>query len=306
MIPVSAKKTPVVLTHGSGTTGYQTTFDGKPGFQSLYLKAGFPVYLVDLPRTGRAGLSCDKYTWDPHMELWSARFVFINRIGEWDPGQDEKTRTFWPGVAFPKDPEAWNQYSRVQYPEFIQEPDIVREAKAQAVLMEEVYRDHGTKGILFSHSSGGTRSTRTGMMTDKVGAMVSFEPLCMSFPEGEEPKPAVQADGSVFPYTCGTVPLAEFKKLTKMPILLVWGDFIPWKMDPKNVGPRLFLDTRRIMRERWIAWVDAVNRHGGNAKNLFLPEVGVTGNTHYPYADTNAEQVAAAINRWIREQKLDN
>ena len=64
-IPAGAHKRPLVLTHGSGIRGYITTFDGQPGFQSIFLKQNIPVYLVDFPWTGRAGMGCGQYTWDP-------------------------------------------------------------------------------------------------------------------------------------------------------------------------------------------------------------------------------------------------
>ena len=54
-IPRGARRHPMVLVHGSSTRTYQTTFDGQPGFQSIFLADKYPVYLVDLPWTGRAG-----------------------------------------------------------------------------------------------------------------------------------------------------------------------------------------------------------------------------------------------------------
>ena len=43
-IPTQAREHPMVLVHGSSTRTYQTTFDGKPGFQSLLLGERYPVY----------------------------------------------------------------------------------------------------------------------------------------------------------------------------------------------------------------------------------------------------------------------
>ena len=57
-IPPGAREHPMVLVHGSSTRSYQTTFDGQPGFQSIFLGDKYPVYLVDLPWTGRAGKAC--------------------------------------------------------------------------------------------------------------------------------------------------------------------------------------------------------------------------------------------------------
>src|SRR6478672_9009303 len=58
-IPRGARRHPMVLVHGSSTRTYQTTFDGQPGFQSIFLADKYPVYLVDLPWTGRAGKACE-------------------------------------------------------------------------------------------------------------------------------------------------------------------------------------------------------------------------------------------------------
>ena len=108
----------MVLVHGSSTRTYQTTFDGQPGFQSIFLADKYPVYLVDLPWTGRAGKACDEYTWSPVNNTFSARFVFTNRVGLWPANTPETAKEFFPGVAFPKDPKAIDQYFRNQYVEF--------------------------------------------------------------------------------------------------------------------------------------------------------------------------------------------
>ena len=42
-IPRGARRHPMVLVHGSSTRTYQTTFDGQPGFQSIFLADKYPV-----------------------------------------------------------------------------------------------------------------------------------------------------------------------------------------------------------------------------------------------------------------------
>ncbi|WP_168226758.1 hypothetical protein [Rhodoferax sediminis] len=56
-IPVNACKLPLVLGHGGGGTGrvWETTPDGCEGYQTIFLRRGFPVYIVDSPRGGRSG-----------------------------------------------------------------------------------------------------------------------------------------------------------------------------------------------------------------------------------------------------------
>jgi len=301
-IPRGARGNPHVMTHGSSTRGYQTTFDGQPGFQSILLGEKHPVYLVDLPWTGRAGKACSEYTWDPLSPFFSARFVFTNRVGLWPENTPESEKEFFPGVAFSQDPEVLDQYFRNQYVEFNSPENIEVQTDALVVLLEEVFEEHGKGGIVHTHSSGAVRGFLVARRTDKIGGHIAWEPSVVPpvFPEGELPPPIPRADGVLVP--AGTeIPLEEFLKLTTHPILIIWGDFIPTEPDPANLGP---LESRRILVEQFKLFAEAINNHGGNAVNVILPEVGVFGNTHYPYADTNIKEVADQIKIWMAQHGL--
>jgi hypothetical protein len=52
-------------------------------------------------------------------------------------------------------------------------------------------------------------------------------------------------------------------------------------------------------------FVEAVNSHGGDAQLLHLPDMGVTGNTHFPISDLNNLEVADLLSHYLREQGLD-
>jgi pimeloyl-ACP methyl ester carboxylesterase len=296
-IPPGTHKRPLVFTHGSSARSYQTTFDGQPGFASIFLGQQFPVYLVDFPWTGRAGMACEQYTWDPNNVGFSARTVFNNRVGVWPPNTPEAQKQFFPGVAFSHDPRVLDQYYRNQYVENNTPHNEDVETDALAVLLEQLYAEQNIKAVVFTHSSGNTRGWLTALKTDKVGGIVAFE-SCSMFPEGEVPPPIPLAGGGTFPYTGRIVPLPEFLKLTKFPILVVFGDNIP--RDPAK------LDVRGALRTRCLLWRDTVNKHGGNAQVLDLPDVGILGNTHYVFADTNVNQVAAQMSLWLKNQGLDN
>ena len=73
----------------------------------------------------------------------------------------------------------------------------------------------------------------------------------------------------------------RFLKLTKFPIMVVFGDNIPRDADK--------LDTRGAIRQRCLLWRDTVNKHGGNAQVLDLPDVGISGNTHYVFCGYECE-----------------
>ena len=294
-IPPDARRTPLVFTHASGIRVYQTTMDGQPGFQTLFVGAGYPVYLVDFPRTGRAGQGCAQYTYTPNL---NANTVFENRIGTWPLGQPQPT--YFPGVAFSRDPEALNQNLRVQYPEFNAQENVELESSALAVLLEEIYAERREEPIVFSHSSGGVRGFRVGLKTDKIAGHVCFEPANAFFPEGEEPM-IRRADGTLVPAANSpSVPLEEFKKLTKYPHLIIWGDNIPSEVDPASTTEPVL----SVRAERFKLMAAAINKYGGNAVNLYLPQEGVFGNTHRPMADTNYTQVAGQIELWMNKQGL--
>src|SRR5213592_607501 len=55
-IPVGARQYPLVMWHGGGqfSKSWETTPDGREGFQSIFLRRGFSTYIFDQPRHGRA------------------------------------------------------------------------------------------------------------------------------------------------------------------------------------------------------------------------------------------------------------
>jgi hypothetical protein len=66
---------------------------------------------------------------------------------------------------------------------------------------------------------------RTAIKSQNVRAIVSYEPGSgFVFPEGETPGP-IQSSGG--PLAALGIPLAEFMLLTKIPIVIYYGDFIP-------------------------------------------------------------------------------
>ena len=56
-IPADARKNALLFLHGAGQSGacWETAPDGREGFQTLFLRKGYKVYIMDQPRRGRAG-----------------------------------------------------------------------------------------------------------------------------------------------------------------------------------------------------------------------------------------------------------
>ena len=89
------------------------------------------------------------------------------------------------------------------------------------------------------------------------------------------------------------VPLEEFKKLTKIPMQVVWGDNVD-----KSANYSERLKQSRL-------FVETVNKYGGKATVLRLPEAGLKGNTHIPFADMNNVAVADLLSKFLAENGLD-
>lgn len=52
-------------------------------------------------------------------------------------------------------------------------------------------------------------------------------------------------------------------------------------------------------------WVEAVNKHGGDAKLVHLPEIGIRGNTHFMFSDLNNLEIADQVLKFLGEKNLD-
>ncbi|HRJ31220.1 MAG TPA: alpha/beta fold hydrolase [Cyclobacteriaceae bacterium] len=283
-IPVKAKKYPLVFWHGIGqfSKTWETTPDGREGFQNIFLRRGFGVYILDQPRRGRASRSTEAATINPvpDEQMWFGTF----RVGIWPE--------YFPGVQFAKDPETLNQYFRQMVPN-IGGIDPNLNADATSKLFDKI-----GEGILVTHSHSGGMGWLIAIKNNKVKAIVSYEPGSgFIFPEGEVPAPIESSSG---PVAAIGRPMEEFMKLTKIPIIIYYGDNIPAKPDP-NPGA----DGWRARLEMARLWRDAVNKHGGDVTVVHLPEIGIKGNTHFPFSDLNNLEIADLMSKWLKEKKLD-
>jgi hypothetical protein len=136
------------------------------------------------------------------------------------------------------------------------------------------------------------------LKSEKIRAVVSYEPGSnFIFPEGEVPPPKQSSGGSL---SASSVSLSDFKKLTRIPIVIYYGDYIPEKpMD--NPGQ----DQWRIRLEMAKLWAEAINRHGGDASVVHLPEIGIHGNTHFPFSDLNNLKIADLMYTFLENKQLN-
>jgi hypothetical protein len=283
-VPANARKLPLVLWHGAGQFGktWETTADGREGYQTIFLRRGFPVYVLDQPRRGRAGRStvAAPISTTPDEQTWFDIF----RVGIWPD--------YFEGVQFPRDAEALNQYFRAMTPN-TGPFDMQVTSDAVSALFGRI-----GPGILVTHSQGGGPGWLTAIKNQNVRAVISYEPGSgFLFPEGEVPPAMPSGTG---PLAGVAVPLAEFMQLTKIPIVIYFGDNIPEQptANPGQDNWRVRLAMARLFR-------DTVNRRGGDVTLVHLPELGIRGNTHFPFSDLNNLQIADLMSQFLEQKKLD-
>ncbi|TGL44293.1 alpha/beta hydrolase [Leptospira perdikensis] len=283
-IPENSRKLPIVFWHGAGqfSKTWETTPDGREGFQTIFLKRSFGVYVIDQPRRGNAGRSTVESTIKPSFDEQLLFGMF--RIGIWP--------NYFPGVQFSRNPEALNQYFRSMTPNIgLFDTNIV--TNAVSALFTKI-----GPAILVTHSQAGGPGWMTAIKNQNVRAIVSFEPGSgFVFPEGEVPSPMPSATGTLEGIS---IPVGEFEKLTKIPIILYYGDNIPEK-PTKSPGE----DNWRVRLAMAKLWRDVINRHGGNVTLIHLPELGIHGNTHFPFSDLNNIQIADLMSEYLHEKGLD-
>ena len=284
-IPANARSIPLVFLHGDGQFSkcWGSTPDGREGFQSIFLRRRFGVYLIDQPRRGGAGRSTlpGSITATPDDQYW---FDFF-RLGIWPD--------LFPGVQFPRDAESLNQFFRQMTPDTgLFDARVITDAVVALF-------DRIGPGVLVTHSRGGGLGWITAIRSRHVRAVVSYEPGSgFTFPEGEVPPPMPSAGGTL---EAVGVPMKDFLQLTKIPIVLYYGDNIPEQVSG-NPGQ----DAWRVRLTMAKLWVEAVNGKGGHARLVHLPDIGIHGNTHFPFSDLNNTVIADLLSGFITELSLDD
>jgi hypothetical protein len=61
-IPVNPRRVNLVMWHSAAATAWLNRWDGGEGFQSIFLRRGYPVYIWDGPHVGRANWGCTEHT----------------------------------------------------------------------------------------------------------------------------------------------------------------------------------------------------------------------------------------------------
>jgi pimeloyl-ACP methyl ester carboxylesterase len=199
MVPAPTRgRFPLLLWHGGGLTGvtWETTPDGREGWQHFFLRRGWATYTSDAVERGRAG-------WTQIPEQTGGRPVLLTLDNPWErfrigdgPGSFARGSTN-PGVQFPTDAESYRAFVRQNVPRFTTTDALTLEAYLALI-------DRVGPSVVLGHSQAGLFGWRAAQERPAlVRALVLVEPAAVGDPDP-----------------------AKVAALREIPILLVYGDFI--------------------------------------------------------------------------------
>jgi pimeloyl-ACP methyl ester carboxylesterase len=289
---------PIVLIPGGGLVGvhFLTTPDGREGWADYFIRRGFPVYIVDVPGRGRAGFSPDQFNnvragvaapnTQPDLTAWdSSAWLEWNTgplpapsptHGPHDPaciGNDARDPNNPPvycnGDLMPAlDPEGYKHWLAALMP---QGPVAGGFDPGIIAVLQKV-----GPTIVIGHSAGGTL----------IAKIANDRPELFKAVIGIEPQGA-----------CMLPPTLAINGLAKVPTYSIHSIN---QVGRPDTGP--CLDT-----------YEKIKKAGGDALYLSLPklppstlfdriqQVGIWGNDHIMMWNTNSDQIAGILLKWIEQ-----
>jgi pimeloyl-ACP methyl ester carboxylesterase len=261
---------PVVMVHGCclSSKSYETTPDGRMGWNEYFLRKHRAVYLPDQVSRARSGFDSTIYN-----EI---------KLGKRPPSDMPEMRTAtheiaWLGFRF--GPSAGKAFPDEQFPvEAFEEfgKQVIPDLNGGLPAVNPTWTNLSglaikLKGaILMGHSESGFFPEQTALINPAdIKAMITIETAC----------PALNSE--------------QIANLAKIPMLVVFGDHLG-DVPSSPIKWQERFDTCQ-------QFVQQVKAAGGDATMMHLPKYGQFGNSHMLMQDKNSNQVADLILKWIDE-----
>lgn len=151
------------------------------------------------------------------------------------------------------------------------------DAAALSEVMKDVYTMTGNKSVFVTHSQGGAVGWDVDM--DYVSAIVAVEP-------GGTPE----------------IGSEQYQKLldAKIPVMILFGDYID--NGPSDIRST---DFWKSVRDGAVGFAESYNAAGGDCMVVNLPDIGVTGNSHFLFQEENNGLIADYVAAWLESKGLN-
>lgn len=262
--PVAAKRLPLVFIHGCCLTGktWESTPDGRMGWDELFVRRGYPAYVIDQVSRGRSAanpsaivqVKAGRAAPETLPQVFGAAQEGAWTIFRFGP---EYPKVF-SGMMFPLEAQA--EFWKQMVPDWLNAlPTPNPTVPALSLLAQKL-----NGAVLISHSQSGIYPFQTAALDRRgIAGIVAIEPgACPS------------AAGDMAPYA-------------GLPILVLWGDYV--ELSPRW-APRL---------KSCGAFVAAANRAGAKAQMVMLNDVGMPGASHMLMQDKHSLQIGHWLADWI-------
>jgi len=277
MVPQGGdRNVPVVMVHGATLTGksWETTPDGRIGWDEYFVRKGHPVYVPDQVGRGRSGFN------QAIFNNARAGSTPANTLPRWIRFSDE---VVWPNFRFGSKPGS--PFADTQFP-----VTAVDELSKQGV------PDVSFGGVPVPNP---TFKALSDLATQVNGAVLMGHSQSGSFPLAAALLNPAVARGLVLVEPGGCPPdytNEQIKMLATIPILVVFGDH----RDTPTGLPTF--PTWQARFEGCQAFIGRITNAGGQAEMLAPPQRGIRGNSHMIMQDKNHLQIADLILEWIDER----
>jgi len=269
-IPLKGERhVPVVFVHGCclSSKTWETTPDGRIGWSEYFLRKGRSVYLADQVSRARSGFDPSAYTQVREGTLANRQM----------PSILEATHQFaW--TVFRFGPKFGEGYPDEQFPlQAVDElykqmiPDLnatlAQNPNPTWTQMAALgVRLHGA--VLVGHSESGFFPEQAALLDPSgIRGIISIEMPCQTNLSG-----------------------AQLASLARIPTVIMFGDHLG-----DVTRPFSWMDALNGCR----TFIEQLKKAGGDAQLMYLPELGIKGNSHMLMQDKNSNQLADLLLDWI-------
>ncbi|HTV79881.1 MAG TPA: hypothetical protein VMF03_16635 [Steroidobacteraceae bacterium] len=260
---------PVVFVHGCclSSKSWETTPDGRMGWNEYFVRRGRSVYLADQVSRGRSGF-------DPSaFDAVRTGAAPLTRM----PGILDATHQFaWTVFRFgPRFGEAFKDEQfpigavEELYKQMIPDLNATLTQNPSPTLTQMAalgVKLHGA--VLIGHSESGFYPEQAALVDPSgIRGLVTIETRCDT-----------------------ALTAAQLATLARIPTLVMFGDHLADVQAPFSWMDALnSCDT----------FVDQIKKAGGDAQMMYLPAMGIKGNSHMLMQDRNSNQLAELVVQWI-------
>jgi hypothetical protein len=258
---------PVVMVHGCclSSKTWETTPDGRIGWSEYFVRKGRAVYLADQVSRARSGF-------DP------SGFIDTGTGADAKPPRILEATHEFAWTVFRFGPKFGEAYADEQFPiqavdelykQMIPDLNSTLPENPNPTWTQMAALGVKLKGaVLIGHSESGFFPEDAALIDPKgIRAVVTIETRCDT-----------------------DLTAAQLATLAKIPTLVMFGDHLGDVTKPFS-----WLDALKSCN----TFVDQLKKAGGDAETMYLPALGLKGNSHMLMQDKNSNQIADLLIGWI-------